>query len=368
VTIGARVAFVLVPFRAPFETAAGTWTARESWLLRLEREDGRSGWGEAVLEDAGDAPVLEALFDELVATGLPPADALVSRAGAAGRAFRAALGGAMLDLGEIVGPRASASPPGSADPSTGVGVNATIGAVNTEAAVEAARAAVTHGFRTLKLKAGPADTTASLVERLFAARSAVGDDVALRLDVNGTWTPGEAAERLRAMAGVGLQYVEQPLDPAALRETAVLRASTGTPIAADEAVESLEAARAILDAGGADVLVVKPARVGGPDVVASIAALAAERGVPVVLSSLFETGVGLATALACAAALPDVPAWLAAERDHGLATADMLRDDLLVRPLAVAAGRMRVPGGPGAGGLGVIVDERAVARYRVSGR
>ncbi len=139
------------------------------------------------------------------------------------------------------------------------------------------------------------------------------------------------------------------------------------PLAADEAVESAEAARAILDAGAADVLVVKPARVGGPPVVAEIAALAAERGVPVVISSLFETGVGLAVALACAAALPDVPGWPAAERAHGLATADLLRDDLLVRPLVVGEGRIRTPGGPGRGGLGVVVDERAVARYRVSG-
>ncbi len=357
------VAFVLVPFRAPFETAAGTWTARESWLLRLEREDGRVGWGEAVLEDAGDAPVLEALFDELVATGLAPADALVSRTGAAGRAFRAAFGGALLDLGSA----ATATGRDQPAPARGVGVNATIGAADTAAAVEAARAAVARGFRTLKLKAGPADTTASLVERLFAVRSAVGDEVALRLDVNGAWSPNEAAERLRALAGVGLQYVEQPLDPAALADAAALRAVSGTPLAADEAVESAEAARAILDAGAADVLVVKPARVGGPAVVAEITALAAECGVPVVISSLFETGVGLATALACAAALPDVPGWPAAERDHGLATADLLRDDLLARPLAVVYGRMHAPGGPWSGGFGVTVDERAVARYRVSG-
>jgi o-succinylbenzoate synthase len=365
-TLRAAASFVLVPFRAPFETAAGTWTARESWLLRLEREDGRSGWGEAVLEDARDAPVLEALLDDLVATGLPPADSLVARAGAAGRAFRAALHGALLDLEASRAAGSLGAGEGSTDP-LGVGVNATIGAVETAAAVEATRAAVAAGFRTLKLKAGPRDTTGSLVERLFAVRAAAGDDVALRLDVNGTWSPGRAAERLRALAGVRLQYLEQPLAPAALAEAAALRATSGTPIAADEAVESLEAARAILDAGAADVLVVKPGRVGGPPIVAQIAALAAERGVAVVLSSLFETGVGLATALACAAALPDVPGWPAAERDHGLATADLLRDDLLVRPLEVREGRMRAPGGPGSGGLGVVVDVRAVARYRVSG-
>jgi o-succinylbenzoate synthase len=361
VSLAATVAFVLVPFRAPFETATGTWTAREAWLLRLEREDGRVGWGEAVIEDAGDAPVLEALLADLAVTGLAPADALVSRTGAAGRAFRAALGGALLDLG-------SAPPPAASDvPWPAVGVNATIGAMNTTAAVEGAGAAVAKGFRTLKLKAGPADTTASLVERLFAVRSAVGDEVALRLDVNGSWAPAEAAERLRALAGVGLQYVEQPLDPRGLEETAALRESSSTPIAADEAVESLEAASAILDARAADILVVKPARVGGPAAVAAIARLAAERGVPVVVSSLFETGVGLAAALACAAGLPDVPGWPAAERDHGLATADLLRDDLLVRPLVIGEGRMRAPGGPRSGALGITVDERAVARYRVTG-
>jgi L-alanine-DL-glutamate epimerase-like enolase superfamily enzyme len=200
---------------------------------------------------------------------------------------------------------------------------------------------------------------------MFAVRSAVGDAVALRLDVNGTWSPADAAERLRVLAGVGLQYVEQPLSPSALASAATLRDRTGTPLAADEAVASVEAARAILDAGAADVLVVKPARVGGPAAVGAIAALAAQRGVPIVISSLFETGVGLAAALACAATLPDVPGWPAAERDHGLATADLLADDLLVRPLAIAAGRMHAPGGPGSGGHGVTVDVKAVTRYRV---
>lgn len=349
---------VRVPFRAPFETAAGTWAARESWLLRVAREDGRTGWGEAVLEAEEDVTVLEALFDELAAAGLPPSQALVGRAGAAGRAFRAALDGARLDL-LAQGPEARAAG------LPVVGVNATIGAGETGAAVEAAYAAVTRGFRTLKLKAGAPDTTASLVERLFAVRAAVGDAVALRLDVNGTWDLGLATERLRALAGVGLQYVEQPLDPAAPGDAAALRARCGVSVAADEAVTSAAAARAILDAGAADVLVVKPGRVGGPVVVAEIALLAAGRGVPVVVSSLFETGVGLAVALACAAALPDVPGWPAAARDHGLATADLLEADLLVAGFLVDGGRMRAPGGPGSGGFGVAVDEAAVARYGV---
>ena len=62
-----------------------------------------------------------------------------------------------------------------------------IGAEAMAATVEAAELAVAAGFRTLKLKAGKADTTATLVERVGAVREAVGDDIDLRLDVNGTW-------------------------------------------------------------------------------------------------------------------------------------------------------------------------------------
>jgi L-alanine-DL-glutamate epimerase-like enolase superfamily enzyme len=353
---------VRVPFRAPFRTAAGTWTARDSRLLRVTAADGRIGWGETVLEAEEAAPVLEALLDELLMTGLPPAPALVSRAGAAGRAFRAAFDGAWLDvLGQTAVARTGADRPPS------VAVNAVIGAMDADAAAEEAEQAMAAGFGTLKLKTAPDDTPASLVERVGAVRAAVSDAVELRLDANGTWDLQTAERRLRTLAGFRLQYVEQPLAPGDLAGAVRLRAAAGTPVAADEAVDSPEAARAVLDAGAADVLVVKLSRVGGPQVAGDIALAAAERGVPVVLSSLFETGVGLAAAVACAAAMPDVPGWPAATRAHGLATAGLLEDDLLVEPLVIEGGRMRAPGGPGSGGLGITVDEAAIARYRVGG-
>jgi len=144
------------------------------------------------------------------------------------------------------------------------------------------------------------------------------------------------------------------------------------PVAADETVVSLHAARELLEADAVDVLVVKPARVGGPAVVAEIAAMAAARGVPIVLSTLFETGIGIAAALAQAAALPDGAAgdpgasrvWPTAP-DHGLATAGLLEHDLLLDGLPVTDGRMRLPSEPSPGGLGIRLDERAVDRYQV---
>ncbi|MEX1171311.1 MAG: enolase C-terminal domain-like protein, partial [Chloroflexota bacterium] len=315
-----QVTRVRVPFRAPFATATGTWTARDAWIVVRRLDDGRSGVGESAIQDG-----------ELVA----------------------ALDMVRVDL------------QGPPDDQPWVGVNATIEALSTDAAVEAALDAVGAGYRTLKLKAGPAESARALVERLAAVRRAVGAEVALRLDVNGTWDRDGAIERLRALDDVGLQYVEQPCAPAALADAAALRQETGVAVAADDAVESMTAAQAILDAGAADVLVVKPGRVGGPAPASAIATMAAARGVPVVISSLFETGIGLAAGISCAATLPDVEGWPTADRDHGLATADLLVDDLIVEPLLVEGGRIRAPGGPGTGALGVRLDDAAVARFAV---
>jgi L-alanine-DL-glutamate epimerase-like enolase superfamily enzyme len=112
------------------------------------------------------------------------------------------------------------------------------------------------------------------------------------------------------------------------------------------------------------VLVVKPARVGGPVAVAEIAKAAAAHEVPVVISTLFETGIGIAAALIAAAQLRHAPgARFPAPLAHGLATAGLLEHDLLEEPLVVEAGRMHAPGGAGTGRLGIRVSRRAVARF-----
>lgn len=356
---------VRIPFRRPFATATGMWDAREAWVIRLVDADGRSGVGEAVLEPADGetaTTVLEHLVREAVALAsedtLPTAEELELH-GSPGRALRAALDSARFDLERA--PEARLAPAGS-----GVGVNATIASIGPSASAEAARQAVAAGFTTLKLKAGAERETMVLADRVGAVRAAVGPGVHLRLDVNGAWDLDTAEERLAAVARFDLEYVEQPLPAGDVDGLALLRRRSRVPVAADEAVSSVRAARLLLEAGAADVLVVKPVRVGGPVAAAEIAELAAERGVPVVVSTLFETGVGIAAALAVAAALPTVgSSRLASIPDHGLATAGLLEHDLLVDGLVVEHGRMRLPDGGRAGGLGIILDERALARFLV---
>jgi O-succinylbenzoate synthase len=251
-----------------------------------------------------------------------------------GRAARAAFEGALVDGGWLSA--GAAVGPGAAGPVV-VRVNATVDAVAVEEAVAAAIRAAADGFRTLKLKAPPKEATGALARRVTAVRDAVAPDVRLRLDANGAWSVVEARERFDALAPLGLEYVEEPVATLAeLVELAEVRAGSAVLLAADEIVASPAAAEAVLDARAADVLVVKPARVGGPLQALRIAEMAAARGVPVVVSTLLETGIGLGATLRTASLLPVGPA-------HGLATAGLLVSDLLIRSLAIRDGSMAVP-------------------------
>lgn len=357
---------IRVPFRRPFRTATGMWLERDAWLLRIVDENGRIGLGEVVLESPTDdaaESISTALIREAVegaAERRLPTMGDLERHGAPGRALHAAIDAARLDL-ERPSALARTSPAGE-----GIGVNATLPSIGH--AARAARQSLESGFMTLKVKAGAERETEVLVERIRAIRTAVGPDVRLRVDVNGAWDLDTATDRLGAIARFDIEYVEQPLAADDIAGMAALRRRCAVPIAADEAARSAATVRDLLAADAVDVLVIKPARVGGPAVVAEIAERAAERGVPVVVSTLFETGVGIAAALAAAAALPQVQATrLAAAPDHGLATAGLLDHDLLQEPLIVANGRMHAPCGEGSGGLGIVLDLRALERSRVAG-
>ncbi len=74
--------------------------------------------------------------------------------------------------------------------------------------VATALACVAQGFTTLKLKlTANADADLALAT---AIRTAVGDTINFRGDANQTWTLAETPRRLRALAHLGWQFIEEP--------------------------------------------------------------------------------------------------------------------------------------------------------------
>jgi L-Ala-D/L-Glu epimerase len=327
-----RLAVRVARFALPPETGRGPAAAgRSGFLLGLHAADGRSGWGEAsplpghaeespagaaaALLSAAASPPFRSRLEEVAGDPL----AAVGTWGVTGRlsgpasellaaplpaSARAALVSALLDLAgrasgapvrALLGARA-VRPAGLAP----VSLNALVPLEEPEPAAEAARAAVRRGIATLKAKLGPASRFERDLAALRAIRDAVGDGVAIRLDVNGLWSVAEARRLLPVLAGeLAPEYVEDPVPPDDLAELA----GAPVPLAADAALRAPERAERLLASGTVAVLVLKPALLGGLDRCLDLARHGAARGLASVVTHAFEGPVGHAAACELALAL-----------------------------------------------------------------
>ncbi|HEY5486735.1 MAG TPA: mandelate racemase/muconate lactonizing enzyme family protein [Candidatus Limnocylindrales bacterium] len=346
---------VRVPFRRPLLDATGEFTHRRTWLLRIVDAEGNEGLGEAALNPvAADvtAGSLAALIREIVpelAAGRTPAWSDLAAEGEPGRAAMAAVHSA---IGALLAARDA--PSAAAAAPTPIPVSAAIPFAGPDAGAEAAAQAIELGFGTLKLRAGFERSTDQLVDRLRAIRAAVGPEPRLRIDAGGAWDLETAAERIAAVAPFRVEFVEQPLVAWDLAGHAALRERVRVPIALDESIDSEGSARAALAERAADVVIVKPARVGGLAATMRVVEAAGAASASVVLGTYFETGVGIAAVLRIAAALPLADS--GRQPAHGVATAGVLVHDLLAAPLPIERGAMAVP-------ARITLDESEVARY-----
>ncbi|WP_123624092.1 mandelate racemase/muconate lactonizing enzyme family protein [Halorubrum sp. CSM-61] len=341
---------------APLQTARGAVDRRKGFLVAVDPEaDGGSvpalglgeatplpGWTEslsaceAALRGVGGGNEKRELPADAVSR-LDPVETPAARHGLALALADATARDARRSLSEHLAENEDFPAPAETVP-----VNATIGDGDSEAAVDEAEAAVERGFDCLKVKVGARDLDAD-VDRLRAVRRAVGEGVSLRADANGAWDRATAREAVERLAPLGLAYLEQPLPADDLDGAAALRdRQKDVPIALDESLAS-RGLDAVLDAGAADAVVLKPMALGGPDRALAVAKRAREAGVEPVVTTTIDAVVARTAAVHVAAAIPDVA-------PCGLATGSLLDDDLAPDPCPVADGEIPVPSGPGLAG------------------
>jgi muconate cycloisomerase len=219
-----------------------------------------------------------------------------------------------------------------------------------------AAAGVSAGFHAIKLKVGRA-----LDEDLAAVRAvaaAVGRDTPLRLDANGAWCcVAEAARAIEALAaGARIAWIEQPLPRNDIDGLRLLRQRTSVPIMADESCQSLRDAYDLARAQAADLFNVYVGEAGGLMAASAIFAFATAAGIPCILGSQAEMGIGTAACAHLAVAVPRLP--------YACETFGPLRycRDIVATPITIADGSLTPPDGPG---LGVNLDWDAVSKMRV---
>jgi len=354
--VAARVTSVRLRFVQPVRTAQGEFADRASVLLELRDGDGVAGFGEAApwpgfgtespehaeAKLRGAASLLSGI--ELEPGTWPPAlderlrDAPAARAAVQGALWDLAARRAGRPLAEYLAARLDGR---CGDALHLVRVSALLVAREPDTLRAEASRVRALGHRAAKLKLGAA-SLAEDVARARAARDGLGPEIRLRGDANGAWDSREALIALEALAEFNFDYVEQPLTAEDIAGLAALRGRTPVRVAADESVATEAGARRLLEAGAADVVILKPATLCGPARALEIAAQARQAGVEVVFSHTFESAVGARHVLHCAAAWGDPLAI------HGLGTAGLFAADVAA-PVACRAGLAEVSGVSGLG-------------------
>lgn len=292
-----EVVRAVLPLRRAFVTAHGVEREKQVVLVRARDGDGREGWGECPAlraptytgewADGAEAVLRRFLVPAALAgrpigvvghpmaTGAVEAAILQLRLAAAGETLPGWLG-AVRDRVRC---------------GVAVGIADTVDALVAEVADH-----VEAGYQRVKLKVRPGWD----LEPVAAVRSA-WPALAVGVDANGSYDLDDLDGPLAALDRLGLVEIEQPLPAADLLGSATVRAALDTPVCLDESIGSAADLEVALALGACDHVNLKPARVGGIAAALAVHDLALERGVPLWVGGMLETGVGKAVAVAFAA-------------------------------------------------------------------
>ena len=151
------------------------------------------------------------------------------------------------------------------------------------------------GFKAVKLKVGRS-TIQQDIERVRLARKILGDEIPLRLDANRAWEWDDAVKFAKAVQDFNIEYCEEPLlDSNKLEQ---LHLQTGMPLALDETLwyaptPKADATAKHVSLSGIRALILKPGILGGWNNTKMWIEHAQKYGIHCVLSSCFESGLGL---------------------------------------------------------------------------
>jgi L-alanine-DL-glutamate epimerase-like enolase superfamily enzyme len=222
---------------------------------------------------------------------------------------------------------------------------------------ERARRFVGQGFTAVKFGWDPmgqdAKTDVALVRE---ARRGLGSEPDLMIDAGLVYDAKTAIQRARAFEEFNPFWFEEPLMPDDYLGYAKLAAASPLRIAAGEEESERKSFIQLMDVGKIDVVQVDLTRCGGFTEAMKIAALAADRGVPVVNHG-FTTYLNVAAALHFLASVPNTLGLLEFVVEEGTTLRHHISE-----PIKSVDGRVSVPDAPG---LGIALNEAGIQKYRV---
>ena len=340
-----RIALSLV---TPFRTSFGVEEHRDILLLRVTTDVG-DGWGECVamqepaysaeFVDGAQLVIADHLWPTLAAAGdLTAADVATHLGRFAGHPMaKAALESALLDAQLRAADTSLHAHLGGSRDRVPSGVSVGIFDSLDELLAQV-QGYVDDGYARIKLKIEPGWD----LEPVSRVRELIGPEMGLQVDANTAYRRTDI-EHLGRLDQFDLLLIEQPLPEEDILGHAALAAAIETPVCLDESIISVATAADAIELGAAEIINIKPGRVGGYLEARRIHDLCVARGIPVWCGGMVETGIGRAANAALAAldgfTLPgDISA-----------SSRFYRRDIVRDPIEVVDGHVAVPTTPGMG-------------------
>jgi L-alanine-DL-glutamate epimerase-like enolase superfamily enzyme len=357
---------VRLPMKKPVILAGEEVRVADNMLVRIAADDGTVGWGEAAA-----APTMTGeTIESMVAAVRRLSGVLVGRDGndieGARTAMEASLYGnhgakaaIEIALHDLAG-QATQCPAHALlgdkkrhrVPLLGV-----IGGGNFDDDLQDATAKKAEGYTAYKIKVG-IDSAANDARRTREICRLLGDGLLISADANQGFTTTEAVDYVRAVAGSGLDFFEQPVASHDLDGmAAVVAAADGIAIGADEGIHGLNDIQRHHDRKAARGVSLKTIKLGGMRGVVEAAQLCDRLGMSVNLAcKTGESTVACAAALHIAAVIPNIGWALTLTNGN-------LTEDVTAAPVRGTHGFAEALDRPG---LGIEVDEDRVRRHRLA--
>ena len=353
-----------LPYRSKVQFRSSQGASGAYTLLRLTTRDGAQGIAEVTgipNVTASDPAALADQFDRFFRTILAGADPLdrerldsaIDNVEGASIA-KALIDTALWDLkGKILGQPVWRLL-GGAQPKP-VPVTAILFGDTPEAMLADAEQTVERGIRALKVKLWR--HSIDDINLVRDIRKAVGDDVLIYADANHSYTETEARTLLPKLVEYNVVLIE---DPCKLPAEQLAELSRVLPIAilGEIPIDSLAAAQRYIRLQAIGALSVHVRRTGLTETL-KIIGLCEEAGLPAIVGTDLESGLGALARVHLRAAVPSLEPW-----PSEIQFFERLADDVLLEPLDVIEGAIAVPDRPG---FGASIDETKLQRYRTKG-
>lgn len=284
-------------FKQPAGTSRGVYTTRKSWLLEVTSTHypGRKGIGECaplpdLSCDAGDTyeQTLCEMCRSVEATGRIDYDLL--------RPYPSMLFGLETALLNLQRGNAALFDTPFSRGEEGIPINGLVWMGDFDQMLSRLEEKMKAGFRCVKLKIGAIDFEKEMELIRHIRNSFDKNQIELRVDANGGFTPEEALGKLERLARYDIHSIEQPIRQHQWKEMARLCAMSPLPIALDEeliGVNDRAQKEALLDAIRPAYIILKPSLHGGMYGASEWIGMARERGIGSWITSALESNIGL---------------------------------------------------------------------------